>query len=234
MRLGEAAPQPYEVATILQCMTTIRSLSITVALAIAAYTSGLEAQQNKPVPVVKPPPPLSPMASQKVVVLPVQLLRADSGAWMGPRGWDRFRRELDDSIGSIVAARGVGRAWKYASDVVRIAKRNPDYVGDPYSMGVQAMRAVIYKIGDRVPEPFVSNLRSLIALADTRYALVPVEAWFARKGAQQIVVMKLALVDGQGGAIVWLGEVGSDPATSIPPDLINVLATRVANLIIAP
>ena len=117
---------------------------------------------------------------------------------------------------------------------MRIAKRNPDYVGDPYSMGVQAMRAVVYKIGDRLPEPFVSNVRGLIALSDTRYALVPVEAWFVRKGAQQIVVVKLALADGQGGAIVWLGEVGTDPATSMPPDLANTLATRVANLIIAP
>jgi hypothetical protein len=215
-------------------MTTIRSLSFTVVLAVAAFATGLEAQPNKPIPGVKPPPPLSPMASQKVVVLPVQLWRADSGAWMDSRGWDKFRRELDDSIGSIVAARGVGRAWKYASDVVRIAKRNPDYVSDPYSMGVQPLRTVVYKIGDRLPEPFVSNLRSLIALADARYALVPVEAWFARKGAQQIVVMKLALADGQGGAIVWLGEVGSDPATSMPSDLINTLATRVANLIIAP
>jgi hypothetical protein len=215
-------------------MKTIRSLSFTVVLVLAAFASGLGAQQNKSNPAVKPPPPLSPMASQHVVVLPVQLLRADSGAWMDARGWDKFRRELDDSIASIVAARGVGRVWKYASDVVRIAKRNPDYVSDPYSMGVQPMRAVIYKIGDRLPEPFVSNLRSLIALADTRYALVPVEAWFVRKGAQQIVVMKLALADGQGGGIVWLGEVGSDPATSMPPDLVNTLATRVANLIIAP
>ncbi|MFI5245227.1 MAG: hypothetical protein ACHQQR_08380 [Gemmatimonadales bacterium] len=215
-------------------MKTIRSLSFSVVLAVAAFAGGLEAQQNKPIPGVRPPPPLAPMASQRVLVLPVQLLRADSGAWLDARGWDRFRRELDDSIGSLVAARGVGRSWKYASDAVRIAKRNPDYVSDPYSMGVQPMRTVVYKIGDRLPEPFVSNLRSLIALADTRYALVPVEAWFVRKGAQQIVVMKLALADGQGGSIVWLGEVGSDPATTMPPDLANTLATRVANLIIAP
>jgi hypothetical protein len=63
---------------------------------------------------------------------------------------------------------------------------------------------------------------------------VPVEVWFVRRGAQQIAVMKLALADGQAGTIVWLGEVGTDPATSMPPDLINTLATRVANLIIAP
>ena len=46
--------------------------------------------------------------------------------------------------------------------------------------------------------------------------------------------MKLALADGQGGSIVWLGEVGTDPSTAMPPDLVNTLATRVANLIVAP
>jgi hypothetical protein len=215
-------------------MKSLRSLGIAGAFAIAALAGGLQAQQAKPVPGVKPPPPLSPMASQHVMVLPVQLMRADSGAWMNVRGWEKFRRELDDSIGAIVAARGVGKVWKYAADVARIAKRNPDYVNDPYSMGVQAMRAVLYKIGDPLPDPFAGNLRTLIALSDARYALVPVEAWFVRKGPQQIVVMKLALADGQAGTIVWLGEVGTDPATDMPPDLINTLATRVANLIIAP
>jgi hypothetical protein len=211
-----------------------RSLKIAGVLAIAAYAGGLQAQQTKPVPGIKPPPPLSPMASQHVMVLPVQLLRADSGAWVDQAKWEKFRRELDDSIGSIISARGVGRVWKYAADVARIAKRNPDYVNDPYSMGVQAMRAVLYKINDPLPDPFAGNLRTLIALSDSRYALVPVEVWFVRKGGQQIAVMKLALADGQAGTIVWLGEVGTDPATSMPPDLINTLATRIANLIVAP
>lgn len=211
-----------------------RSLKVAGVLALAMCAGGLQAQQQKPVPGTKPPPPLSPMASQHVMVLPVQLMRADSGAWVNIHDWEKFRHELDDSIGSIISARGVGHAWKYASDVARIAKRNPDYVNDPYSMGVQPMRAVLYKIGDPLPDPFVSNLRTLIALADTRYALVPIEVWFVRRGPQQIAVMKLALADGQGGTIVWLGEVGTDPATTMPPDLINTLATRVANLIIAP
>jgi len=136
----------------------------------------------------------------------------------------------------IIAARGVGKAWKYARDVARIAKRNPDYVNDPYSMGVQAMRAVLYKIDDPLPQPFVSNLRPMIALGDSRYALIPIEVRFARKGDEQIAVLKLGLADGQGGTIVWLGEVGTDPSTSatLPPDLINTLATRVANLVVAP
>jgi hypothetical protein len=213
-----------------------RSLKIAAALVFAACAGALPAQQGKPAPGSKPQPPLAPMGSQHVTVLPVQLVRADSGAWVSVRDWEKFRRELDDSIGSQLAARGLGRAWKYASDVARIAKRNPDYVNDPYSMGVQAMRAVQYKIGDPLPEPFMSNLRTIIALANSRYALVPIEVWFARRGQEQIAVIKLALADGQAGTIVWLGEVGTDPSTAetLPPDLITTLATRIANLVVAP
>ncbi|MFI5233265.1 MAG: hypothetical protein ACHQSE_12220 [Gemmatimonadales bacterium] len=213
-----------------------RSLKIAGVLALALCAGALPAQQGKQAPGTKPPPPLAPMASQHVLVLPVQLLRADSGAWVNGHDWEKFRHELDDSIASIFAARGLGRAWKYAPDVARIAKRNPDYVNDPYSMGVQAMRAVLYKIGDPLPDPFVSNLRTVIALGDARYALVPIEVWFVRKGTEQIAVMKLGLADGQAGTIVWLGEIGSDPETgpTLPPDLINTLATRIANLVVAP
>jgi len=213
-----------------------RSLNIAAVFAFAIGAAGLQAQQGSPAPGVKPPPPLSPMASQHVVVLPVQLLRADSGAWVGLRDWEKFRRELDDSIGSILASRGLGKAWKYAPDVARIARRNPDYVNDPYSMGAQAMRAVLFKIGDPLPQPFVSNLRTIIALGDARYALVPIEIWFARRGAEQIAVVKLGMADGQAGTIEWLGEVGTDPSTSptLPPDLITTLATRIANLVVAP
>jgi hypothetical protein len=215
-------------------MKKTRSLTIAGVLAIAACAGGLQAQKTKPDAAMKPQPPLSPMASQQVMVLPVQLLRADSGAWVDRSKWEQFRRELDDSIASSIADRGVGRKWKYAADVVRIAKRNPNYIGDPYSMGVQTMRAVNFKIGDPMPELLNDNLRLLIALADTRYVLIPVEVWFARKGALQIAVLKLALVDGRGGTFVWLGEVGTDPAAAMSPALISSLAARVADLVVAP
>ena len=214
-----------------------RSLRIAGALVLAVCAgsvNNLSAQQKKPDAGTRPQPPLSPMASQKVMVLPVQLLRADSGAWVDQGKWEKFRRELDDSIGSAIANRGVGKTWKYAADAARIAKRNPEYVSDIYSMGVQPMRAVRYKIGEPIPDLFNSNLRLLIGIADTRYALLPVEIWFARKGGQQIAVLKLAMVDGRGGTFVWMGEVGTDPATSFTPALINTLAARVADLVVAP
>jgi hypothetical protein len=206
-----------------------------LALALcAASTNTLSAQQKKPDAVMKPGPPLGPMASQHVMVLPVQLMRADSGAWVDQSKWEKFRRELDDSIGSAIANRGVGKTWTYAADVVKIAKRNPGYVNDPYAMGVQPMRAMRYKIDDQIPDVFNNNLRLLIGIADTRYVLLPVEVYFVRKDSLQIAVLKLAMVDGRGGTFVWMGEVGTPPATTFSPAMINTLAARVADLVVAP
>ncbi len=205
-------------------------------MCMLCVAGAVQAQQTKPGAAVatKPPPPLSPMASQRVMVLPVQMLRADSGAWIDQSKWEKFRRELDDSIASAISNRGIGKTWRYAADVVRIAMGNPDWVSDVYSMGVQPMRSVKYKIGDPIPDLFNNNLRLLIGIADTRYVLLPVEIWFAKKGDLQIAALKLALVDGRGANFVWLGEVGSDPATSYSPAVINTIASRIADLIVAP
>src|ERR1035437_8281784 len=159
MRFGYLVSQPYRWGvTIFRVrspplttgsMKKTRSLAIAGVLAIAACAGGVQTpqtqpeagttsqpSQTKPDDGARPQPPLSPMASQHVMVLPVQLLRADSGAWVDQTNWEKFRRELDDSIASAIANRGIGKTWKYAADVARIAKRNPEYVGDPHSMGV--------------------------------------------------------------------------------------------------
>ena len=184
----------------------------------------------------KPPPPLSPFVAERIIVLPVQLMRHDSAAWLDAAGWGNFRKELDDSIGSAIAERGLGKKWAYAADVVKSAKRNAAYTNDPYSLGAQAMRGIPLKPGDKLPTLFNSNLRTLVALGDTRYALVPIElAFFSIKNSnQRIAALRLALVDSRGGGYVWIGDVASDPATSLTPAVINSLASRVADLVQAP
>ena len=203
-----------------------RVLSLSVLLVAGAAA----AQTAKP----KPPPPLAQFISQRIIVLPVQLLRADTGAFVGAATWEKFRRELDDSIGSAIAARGLGRQWSYAADVARSAKRNAAYTSDPYSLGVQPMRGAVIKSGDKIPVLFGSNLRALIALGDTRYALLPIELTFQRSGAEQRAALRLALVDGRSGLFVWIGEVASDPSTAFGPVTIGTLAARVADLVVAP
>ena len=106
----------------------------------------------------KPQPPLAPFVSQRVVVLPVQLLRPDTGTFVSAAAWGAFRKELDDSIGSAISERGVGKKWMYAAEVARSARRNAAYVSDPYSLGAQPLRGAIYKGGDKMPEVFAGNL----------------------------------------------------------------------------
>lgn len=181
-----------------------------------------------------PQPPLAPFVAQRIIVLPVQLLRADSGALVDAARWPAFRRELDDSIGSAIAARGLGARWSYAADVVRSARRNAAYTSDPYALGAQPMRGATIKPGDKMPEVFVSNLRALIALGDTRYALLPIELAFHRSGARQRAALRVALVDGRSGLFVWIGEVASDPSASLTPAIVTSLAARVADLVVQP
>ena len=182
----------------------------------------------------KPQPPLAPFVAQRIIVLPVQLLRADTGAFVDAAKWGAFRKELDDSIGSAIAERGLGKKWAYAADVVRSARRNAAYTSDPYALGAQPMRGVPIKAGEKIPELFGSNLRALIALGDTRYALLPIEVVFQKDGKLQRAALRLALVDGRGGLFVWLGNVASDPAASLTPAMISSLAARVADLVVAP
>lgn len=205
---------------------------MTRALALSALLVASAAAAQNPKP--KPQPPLAQFISQRIIVLPVQLLRADTGAFVTTTGWETFRRELDDSIGAAIAARGIGRQWAYAADVARSAKRNAAYTSDPYSLGVQPMRGAVIKAGDKIPGLFASNLRALIALGDTRYALLPIELVFQRSGTMQRAALRLALVDGRMGLFVWLGEVASDAAPALTPALTASLAARVADLVVAP
>jgi hypothetical protein len=95
--------------------------------------------------------PLAGFASQRIIVLPVQLLRGDSLSWIQPSGWTAFRTELDDSVASAISERGIGKGWAYPADVVRQAKRNAGYVGDPYSIGAQPLRGQNYRPADHIP-----------------------------------------------------------------------------------
>ena len=195
----------------------------------ALFVASAAAAQNP-----KPQQPLAPFVAQRIIVLPVQLLRADSGAFVNSAKWGAFRKELDDSIGSAIAERGLGKKWAYAADVVQSARRNAAYTSDPYALGAQPLRGAPIKAGDKIPELFGTNLCALIALGDTRYALLPIEVVFQKSGNLQRAALRLALVDGRGGLFLWIGDVASDPAASLTPAMIGSLAARVADLVIAP
>ena len=204
---------------------TIRRCWLLLALAAAPAA----AQKTLDVPS-----PLGAFSVQRVLVLPVQFLQGDSMSMVSPDQWGKVRKQLDDSIGAAIAGRGIGRRWGYAADVVRTSKRNALYAGDPYALGAQQMRGtVVPRSEDKLNATLAGNIRMIIALDEARYVLLPVELRMEKKGLSQRAVLRLALLDARLGQIAWLGEVASDAVTAYSPAVINSLAARVADLVLA-
>ena len=163
--------------------------------------------------------------------MPIQFFRADSASPVKPADWALLRKELDDSIGVAIAARGIGKKWAYAADIVRLSKRNADYVSDPYSLGAAALRNSKKKVGDPAPSAVVNNVRSLIALGDSRYALIPVDFWFSNTGGVIRPVLHIVLLDGRGAQLVWFADVAGDPGTKFASAEVGAFAQRIADLV---
>jgi hypothetical protein len=179
-------------------------------------------------------PPLAPFAAEKVSVMPVQFLRADSGAPVRTTDWATLRRELDDSIGAAIAGRGVGTKWAYAADIARLARRNTAYVSDPYTIGAGGLRARTLEANQQLPRTLIDNLRSLIALGDSRYALVPVDLSLVRQGGDWKAVLRLVLVDGRRGQLIWFADIAVDTDPAFTGAAAGRIAHRVADLVVAP
>ncbi len=178
-------------------------------------------------------PPLAPFAAQAVSVTPVQFLRADSAAPLHAAQWAAVRLELDDSIGVALAERGLGKKWAYAADLARLAKRNVGYVSDPYTLGAGGLRGRALKPGEQAPSVVLNNLRSLIAIGDSRYALVPVELAFTGRGADARMALRVVVLDGRGGEVVWYSDLMAVAPAQFGSAEIGALAQRVADLVIA-
>ena len=186
-----------------------------------------------------PPPdvrPLATFAAQRVAVTPAQRLRlADSAAWgaqvASPRA---YLGVLDSAFSAALAARGLRGAWALPEDVVRAARRNVAYAADPHALAVNALIPRRTPAPEDITEPLASQLRTLVALADARYALVPVELRFEKGAGAGRAVVHLALLDARAAQVTWSGDVASDTASTLSPALAASAATRVADLIAAP
>ncbi|MDP1862266.1 MAG: hypothetical protein Q8K82_26700, partial [Gemmatimonadaceae bacterium] len=85
-----------------------------------------------------------------------------------------------------------------------------------------------------IVDPLASNLRRVVALHDARYLLMPVElrAEGSRDGGY--LAVRLLLVDARLNTILWQVDLPSDRAATYSPVLVKQLATRVADLVVAP
>lgn len=170
--------------------------------------------------------PLATFAAQRVAVTPVQFWRADSAGWSAAIDGQALRAQLDSAIAQELRARGMGTRWAYAGDVVRSARRNPTLRADPASLGAGRWRSQAPAPGDALPALVADNLRTVSALGDTRYALIPVEL----RGQGGDVALRLVMADTRLRTVVWTADVMATGAREAAANI----ATRVADLFVDP
>jgi hypothetical protein len=158
----------------------------------------------------------------KVPVLPLTLLAADDSLGWGQSFADQHAAlALADSIfGSLLKMRAPEVTWVLPEDLRRQARRSPTFAANPDQMGTALLR------GERVvdvPDPLRAELRTLVAIADARYALVPAQLVFRRKPGSADLRMGTAeltvvIVDARLGRVgfrtIARGD-GTDPWTAL-------------------
>lgn len=170
--------------------------------------------------------PLATFAAQRVAVTPVQFWRADTAGWSAAADGQDLRAQLDTAIAQEFRARGMGTRWAYAGEVIRSARRNPTLRADPASLGAGRWRSQAPAPGDALPPLVADNLRTVSALGDTRYALIPVEL----RGQGGDVVLRLVIADTRLRTVVWTADVVAVGAREAATNI----ATYVADLFVDP
>ena len=215
-----------------------------IALAIAA-TAGLGCagagkaanEQTEPVQAM----PLSSMASRPVVVLPVQYIAfSDSLSWSRATYVQTgqipirspFLYTLDDSIAASLGDRGL-RSWTFARAIIASARRNMGMTADPLALAAERLRRQIKAGDDPVSEPLASQIRSLVALRDARYVILPAILRFENRGTGARGSLLVYLIDTRTSRIAWSGQVSSGVSRTLSPAIAGTLAERLADLVVA-
>ncbi len=180
--------------------------------------------------------PLERMAGQQIIVLPVQYLASTDTL-----GWQQqipnraaFLAALDDQIEAALAARGLDRAWTFGREVERASKLNSILMTDARSLSAEWLRGRVLP-ETTVRDPLAGQVRGLVGLKGSRYALLPVELRLEnRGGGTGVAILRVVMIDSRMALIRWVGEVVSDPMRTLSPALTASVATHFADLVVGP
>lgn len=206
------------------------SLALIVGLtSSAASPAHLSAQ--KPAPIR----PLERLAAEHMLVLPVQyLVFSDSMGWSALAPSSRtYLSALDDEITFALRERGLKTQWKFPPDVARSVARNTGYAPDPYALAASEVRSGVRSDAWQLSEPLASQLRSLVALTDARYVMLPVEVRLTGGRSTGRAMLHVVVIDARRSQIQWAGDVVGGPTTKFSPAIAADLASRLADLVAA-
>jgi hypothetical protein len=178
--------------------------------------------------------PLSAITGQNIIIAPVQALRVPAEiGWPVMPASRAALSSLDSVLTDTLRARVANAGWVYAEGVIKSAANNPTYATDPRALAVNPLRAPSLKVGDRLPEPVASQLRTMIAFHDVRLVLIPLDLTIERTGAGLgRPTVHLMLVDPRSSVVRWIGRVTGPDSPAFTSDIPATLAARVADLFV--
>ncbi len=211
----------------------VRAFFLTAFVVMCAACASKSAETGASPVIMRP---LERMAGQEILVLPVQYLSSTDSL-----GWQQqipnraaFLAALDDQIEATMAARGLGRAWTFGREVERASKLNSILMTDARSLSAEWLRGRVLP-ETTVRDPLAQQVRGLVGLKGSRYALLPVELRLEnRGGGTGVAILRVVMIDSRMAQIRWVGEVMSDPMKTLSPALTASVATHFADLVVAP
>ena len=182
-----------------------KSLSL-LLLAAAAGCGGGHPQQQvppKPSPFLNRPIVASALAGQKVALLPLTLAVPDAvlagDTLLGVRS--KVLPWADSLTFTALTNRAPEVQWVGPEELRKAARRSAGLATDPDHMGHAILRDPLFKV---VPDPLRSQIRTLVALIDARFALVPASAVFLKETDGSVKVeICFVLVDARTGTPGW-------------------------------
>ena len=207
-----------------------KSLSLLVLAAVVGCGGGgsQTPEPPKPSPLLNNPMATPVLAGQRVAVLPLTLAVPDlalaGDTLLGSRA--RVLPWADSLIGEALTGRAPEVTWVSPAELRRAARRAAGLATDPDHMGHAMLRDPVFKV---VPDPLRSQIRTLVALIDARYALVPASLVFLKEPAGVKAELNLVLVDARTGSPAWRSVAvgsGSDATLAFRGALANILPIR--------
>jgi hypothetical protein len=150
--------------------------------------------------------PTSRLTGQVVAILPMTLVVADPALQSDSAyATYRERRAALEQVDSLVSEGLTSRApevnWVPPRELRKIARRSAGYLADPDQMGPAVLRAPKIEV---IPDPLRSSLRSLMAVAGGRVALVPAALGFGPEADGRIRAdLSFVLADARTGKVIW-------------------------------
>ncbi len=205
------------------------------ALVLASLTLACGGKSAHPAPepaaTREPVRPLitTTFAGQMIAVIPLTLVVSEEPLTGQPPLTDRVRTLAwaDSLLAEALTGRSPEVKWVLPPELRKMSRRAPTVAPDPDRMGQSLLRGA--KIDD-VPDPLRGNLRSLMAIAGGRYALVPAALAFVNEPAGAPLPVRaelsLTLVDTRTGKVVWRSVAwgtGPTPERALVAALYSVL-----------